>query len=136
MDKLFVFGTFKQGFPLHEQGIGGAKYLGAYRTVQRYPMFVAGRWFAPMMLNQPGAGLLVKGELYEVDEARLATIDLLESIGKPGNLRVSVEVERIGGDDTCSAFAYAKSPELATPAHTGHLDDYQDRRFIPPSRRD
>jgi len=135
MHKLFVFGTLKQGFPLHEQGIRGAEYLGAYRTVERYPMLVAGRWFAPMMLNQPGVGLMVKGELYEVDDARLAAIDLLESIGKPGNLRVSVEVKRIGGDEACSAFVYAKSPELATPAHTGYLDDYQDRRFIPPSHR-
>lgn len=42
MHKLFIFGTLKQGFPLHEQGMRDAKYLGAYRTVERYPMFVAG----------------------------------------------------------------------------------------------
>jgi gamma-glutamylaminecyclotransferase len=39
------------------------------------------------------------------------------------------------GSERCAAFAYVKAPELATPAHTGYLDDYQDRRFIPPSRR-
>ena len=135
MHRLFVFGTLKSGFPLHDAGLRGATYVGEYQTVERYPMFVAGAWFAPMMLHQPGVGLAVKGELYEVDDAQLAALDTLESVGKPGNFRVSVEVERVDGGERCAAFAYVKAPELATPAHSGYLDDYQDRRFIPPSRR-
>jgi gamma-glutamylaminecyclotransferase len=135
MHRLFVFGTLKSGFPLHDAGLRGATCLGAYRTVERYPMFVAGRWFAPMMLHRPGAGLIVKGELYEVNDAQLAALDTLESVGKPGNFRVSIEVERVDGGERCAAFAYVKAPELATLAHTEYLDDYQDRRFIPVSRR-
>jgi len=60
-----------------------AKYLGEYLTVERFPMFVAGPWFAPMMLDQPGVGLSVRGELYEVDDAQLAVLDALESIVSP-----------------------------------------------------
>jgi gamma-glutamylaminecyclotransferase len=48
--------------------------------MQPYPMFVAGPWFAPMMLHQPGKGLRVRGELYRIADARLAAIDAIESI--------------------------------------------------------
>jgi gamma-glutamylaminecyclotransferase len=63
--RLFVFGTLKRGFPL-APALDGARYLGAFRTVERYPMLVAGEWFAPMLLPQPGRGEHVAGELYEV----------------------------------------------------------------------
>jgi gamma-glutamylaminecyclotransferase len=132
MIRLFALGTLKKGFPFHQIGLDGARFIGAYRTIQPYPMFVAGPWFAPMILNQPGIGLRVRGELYEIDNERLADIDTLESIGKPGNLRVVIEVEPLDGGSPVSTFAYMKTPDLAVPAHTGYLDDYQDRRFIPP----
>jgi gamma-glutamylaminecyclotransferase len=135
MLRVFAFGTLKKGFPLHEAGLGGAGYLGVYETVERFPLVVAGRWFAPMMLHQPGAGLHVKGELYEIAETLLPALDTMESVGKPGNLRLLVQVRSIADAQSCSAFAYLKAPELATPRHTGFLRDYQDRRFIPPGER-
>jgi hypothetical protein len=54
-------------------------------------------------------------------------IDPLESVGQPVNLRITVQ-NGIRG-------AYAKAPELATPVHGGFLEEYRDRRFIPPWRR-
>ena len=132
--KVFAFGTLKRGFPLH-RGIAAARFLGAYRTVQRFPMFVAGPWFAPVMMNEPGIGHRVIGELYQVDEARLTHLDAMESIGKPGNFRIPVEVEPIHDGERCMAFAYMKSRALADPPHTDYLASYQDNRFIPPGRR-
>lgn len=41
--------------------------------VNRYPLLVVGPWFAPMMLNEPGIGCQVDGELYEVDDKTLKT---------------------------------------------------------------
>src|SRR5215210_2379914 len=133
MIRVFVFGTLKRGFPLHDCGLRQARFLGAYRTCQRYPMMVAGPWFAPMMLDRPGIGFQVKGELYEVNAAALAVLDALESVGKPGNFRILMDVESLAGTGTTRALAYVKSAEQATPLHTGYLDDYQDARFIPPS---
>jgi gamma-glutamylaminecyclotransferase len=133
--RIFALGTLKRGFPLHEEGLKGALFLGHYRTVERYPMFVAGPWFAPMVMNEPGTGFQISGELFEVDEARLKKLDDMESIGKPGNFRQAIEVSAIEGDEVCKAFAYMKSRALAAPVHTGYLDDYQDRRFIPPHQR-
>jgi gamma-glutamylaminecyclotransferase len=132
MINLFAFGTVKNGFPLHEKALPDVPSLGAYRTVQPYPMVVAGPWFAPMMLNQPGKGLRVRGELYRIDDVQLSAIDAIESIGRPGNLRISIDVEPLQGGPAVAAFAYMKTPELAAPLHSGYLDDYQDRRFIPP----
>ena len=132
--RLFVFGTLKRGFPLHH-GLSGARYFGEYRTVERFPMLIAGPWFAPMMLNEPGIGHQVLGELYEVDEASLACIDSMESIGQPGNLRVLIDVAPLDGGPSTRAYAYMKSRALADPIRSDYLSSYQDRRFIPPERR-
>jgi gamma-glutamylaminecyclotransferase len=132
MIRLFVYGTHKRGFALHETGLAGQRFLGAYRTVDPYPMVVAGPSFAPMMLDEPGTGLRVRGELYEVESARIATIDSIEHIGEPGNSRASIELEPIAGGARLAANVYFKARELASPRHTAYLQDYQDRRFIPP----
>ena len=132
--KLFVFGTLKAGFPLHHN-LAGAKLLGYYRTVQRFPMVVAGPWFAPMLLDQPGQGLQVKGELYEIHDRQLAVLDQLESVGKPGNFRRVADVESIATGTSDKAFIFMKSPQLASPIHTSNLEDYQDNRFVPPDQR-
>jgi gamma-glutamylaminecyclotransferase len=88
-----------------------------------------------MMLNQPGTGRQVTGELYEVDDEQLVTIDRLESVGIPGNLRLAIEVETLDGTSAWQAFAYMKGSELARPLHTGYLGIYNDRRFVPFDRR-
>jgi gamma-glutamylaminecyclotransferase len=133
---LFVFGTLKKGFPLHEQGLSHARFLGIFQTKQCYPMLIAGPWFAPMMFNEPGIGYRVVGELYEAGENTIASLDRLESIGIPGNLRVAVDVEPGAGGSTCSALAYMKSRRLADPVHSTYLRVYEDWRFIPFDRRD
>jgi gamma-glutamylaminecyclotransferase len=142
MHRVFVFGTLKAGFPLHDEALGDTPKLCCGRTVDRFPMFVAGPWFAPMMMDEPGTGLQVLGELYEVDDHRLAAIDRLESMGKPGNYRVLILVEPLdppaaasAGTAPWPAYAYVKSRVLATPVHTDWLENYDDRRFVPFDRR-
>jgi gamma-glutamylcyclotransferase (GGCT)/AIG2-like uncharacterized protein YtfP len=41
------------------------------------------------MFDQPGTGEIAYGELYEVDASILSRIDQLESIGVPGNSRLT-----------------------------------------------
>ncbi|CAN7547977.1 gamma-glutamylcyclotransferase family protein [Neorhizobium tomejilense] len=134
--KVFVFGTLKRGFPLHEQGLSGATFLGRYRTRKRYPLLIAGPWFAPMMLNEPGTGCQIVGELYEVDDKTIGDLDRLESVGELGNFRLSIEVEPAEGGFPRLALAYMKARELAHPIHSDHLQVYEDRRFIPFDQRD
>jgi gamma-glutamylaminecyclotransferase len=121
MTRVAAFGTLKRGFLLHDECLARARYLGDCRTVERFPMLVAGPWFAPMILNRPGIGCRIEGELYAIEDTQLALLDELESVGQPGNDRILVDVELAEGGGRCAAFAYAKWPELATPAHTGYL---------------
>lgn len=78
MKRVFAFGTLKEGFPLHDRALRNAACQGPYRTTERFPMFVAGEWFAPMMMNEPGTGHHVVGELYDVEDWRLTLIDGME----------------------------------------------------------
>jgi gamma-glutamylaminecyclotransferase len=88
-----------------------------------------------MMINEPGIGFHVFGELYEIHDSTLAELDRIESVGIPGNIRMMIEVQPIDGGPSSKAFAFMKARELAHPAHTGYLRCYQDRRFIPFDRR-
>jgi gamma-glutamylaminecyclotransferase len=133
--RIFAFGTLKKGYALHDEGLSDAEFLGNYRTVQRFPMLIAGSWFAPMMLDAPGKGLRVKGELYNIAESKLPLLDALESVGSPGHFRKSIQVCRDDGSETGWAFAFLKSPDLAIPVHSGYLDEYTDGRFVPPWER-
>jgi len=128
---VFVFGTLKKGFPLHERGLLGANFVGQYTTCERFPLVIAGPRFAPMMFNEPGVGFRVVGELYALGEQTLTDLDRLESVGLPGNMRVAIDVEPIGGGRSVSAHAYMKSRDLAQPMHSGYLKIYEDRRFSP-----
>jgi gamma-glutamylaminecyclotransferase len=135
MHRVFVFGTLKQGFPLHRRGLGDASKCLDCRTVEHFPMFIAGPRYAPMMINEPGSGRQVRGELYEVDDARLALLDCLESVGKPGNSRVLIDVESLDASARWPAFADVKSRILASPIHSDLLEVYDDDRFVPFDRR-
>jgi gamma-glutamylaminecyclotransferase len=134
--RLFVLGTLKRGFPLHSEGLSSATYIGAYRTSDRYPLVIAGPRYAPMMFDEPGVGLHVEGELYQVPWEAFPILDSLESIGKPGNLRIPIRVEPLIGGASCIALAYMKDRLLASPVHSGYLANYlRDDRFVRPDRQ-
>jgi gamma-glutamylaminecyclotransferase len=110
MNHLFVLGTLKRGFPLHHH-LEGARFEGVWKTIERFPLIVAGKWFAPMLLYEPGEGKRILGELYSVSTDTLARLDKVESIGEPGNYRIEVEIN--AGSETKVAHAYFKSRCLA-----------------------
>ncbi|WP_244520083.1 gamma-glutamylcyclotransferase family protein [Sinorhizobium glycinis] len=123
---VFVFGTLKKGFPLHRRGLSHATCLGLYRTATNYPMLVAGPWFAPMMFYEPGSGLHVSGELYQVDPATLERLDRMESIGEPGNFRRSIRVVPLRPGRSCEApisrqgsWPFPSTPDICDLTRTG-----------------
>ena len=135
MVKVFVYGTLKRGFPFHDQALTQATFLGNYQTLRPYPMLIAQDFFGPVMLDKPGEGLVVKGELFEVEEGDLPQLDSLESVGSPGSFRSLLEVEPIGGGVPVSALGFMKDESWLDPIQSSHLEDYQDRRFVPPWNR-
>jgi gamma-glutamylaminecyclotransferase len=79
---VFVFGTLKEGFP--NFAINQGRRVGAaYRTWQPHPLYLMGSRHVPWMIDAPGSGDHVAGELYTVDAAALAAMDELEGVGTP-----------------------------------------------------
>jgi gamma-glutamylaminecyclotransferase len=132
---VFVYGTLKRGFPLFEKGLPDATFLGACRTVESYPLYIAQDFYGPIMLNKPGEGLPVQGELFEVPDNQLPTLDELESVGSKGSFRSTVVVEPLGGGLRVSAIGFMKDESWLEPLHSDCISDYQDRRFIPAWQR-
>ncbi|KAL1021688.1 hypothetical protein UPYG_G00016650 [Umbra pygmaea] len=83
MTHIFVYGTLKKGQPNHfrmlpDQANGKAEFCGYARTIERYPLVIAGKYNIPALLNRPGEGERVQGEVYKVDNAMLTFLDAFE----------------------------------------------------------
>ena len=95
---IFVYGTLKEGFPNFHFN-PGRRVPGTYQTRQPLPFYVVqlrDEDRAPWLVNQPGHGVQVAGQLFEVDAATLQAMDVFEEVGLPtGYVRVAVELEPV-----------------------------------------
>ena len=137
MHKVFVYGTLKKGFPNHQTGMAGAVYVGRVRTIVAFPLVVGGRWFSPSLIDEPGVGRRVFGELYEVSDQKLKLLDLMEGTQHPqGYRRITVRLENIRCGDECDAWTYVKERKVIDVIHSDPLDEYiLDSRYMGPSER-
>uniref|UniRef100_A0A1L8E5V9 Gamma-glutamylcyclotransferase family protein n=1 Tax=Nyssomyia neivai TaxID=330878 RepID=A0A1L8E5V9_9DIPT len=82
LHKLFVYGTLKRGEPNHywlkKASNGYAKYICKAATTKKMPLVIATRYNIPFLLDKPGNGNYVAGEIYEVDDRMLDKIENLE----------------------------------------------------------
>lgn len=83
--RIFLYGTLKVGYKNHhllqDKANGVAKLLSVASTPVQYPLVVATKYNIPFLLNRPGMGAYVTGEVYEIDEKMLQTLDKLEDTG-------------------------------------------------------
>ncbi|GMP25305.1 hypothetical protein CsSME_00002242 [Camellia sinensis var. sinensis] len=99
---IFTYGTLKKGFSNHGllqemMEAGEAKYLGVYRTVEKLPL-VCGPYRVPFLLNFPGSGDHVLGELYSISADRaLIRMDDLEGTSRGHYERLPVKL--VGDED-------------------------------------
>jgi len=125
-DLVFVFGTLKEGFPNFAVN-AGRRIDGEFVTLQRYPLYLVGERHSPWMIDLPGRGHRVAGQLFEVDEGALARMDALERITEPdGYRRLRIRVVARGEeDDAVEAFVYLQ-PTMPAPSEIreGPLHDY------------
>ncbi|CAI5638299.1 unnamed protein product [Oreochromis niloticus] len=84
MTRVFVYGTLKKGQPNYYRVIdsnnGKAEYLGSAFTIQKYPLVITTEYNIPFLLNIPGQGHRVHGEIYKVDDQMLKFLDDFESV--------------------------------------------------------
>lgn len=71
---IFVYGTLMQGMR-NQQYLKDAKFLGAAQTAPEYELLSNGSIPAAKAGTEA-----IKGELYEVDDATLAGLDVLEEV--------------------------------------------------------
>ena len=109
---IFVYGTLKEGFPNFHFN-PGRRIPGTYRTRQALPFYVVqlrDEDRAPWLVNKPGQGVQVSGQVFEVDAATLHSMDEFEEVGLPtGYVRVAVELEAVDDAGTVlQAHVYMK----------------------------
>ncbi|KAL3374131.1 hypothetical protein AABB24_005881 [Solanum stoloniferum] len=93
---IFTYGTLKRGFSNHVLlqdmiAAGDASFLGVYPTVDRLPL-VCGPYRVPFLLNFPGSGEHVRGELYAVSARGLIRMDELEGITRAHYEKLPIKI--------------------------------------------
>lgn len=102
---------------------------GEFVTVERHSLDVIGAMRLPWLVNHPGQGEPVVGELYEVDDAALARMDELERLTVPDwYTRAGIAVRRRGDPQAPvqrASVYFGSAARLQTEAvHLGPLAEY------------
>ncbi|XP_053311299.1 gamma-glutamylaminecyclotransferase [Spea bombifrons] len=83
MVNIFVYGTLKKGQPnyhiMTDGKRGKAVFKGTGKTAEKYPLVIAEKANIPFLLNVPGMGHHIAGEIYSVDDQLLKFLDEFES---------------------------------------------------------
>jgi gamma-glutamylaminecyclotransferase len=125
---VFVFGTLKEGFPNFHKN-AGKRLPGVFATADRLPLYLVGERHSAWLVDRPGEGEFVRGQVFEVDAAALAVMDALERVGEPdGYQRRRLRVVSLGVSppQTIEVFAYLKEPAqlAAATVRLGPLSEY------------
>ncbi|KAK0592271.1 hypothetical protein LWI29_016140 [Acer saccharum] len=108
---IFTYGTLKRGFSNHTllqdlMRTGDAVFKGTYTTFQKYPL-VCGPYKVPFLLNMPGSGHRVSGELYAVSSYGLGRVDELEGTTRGHYQRLPIQLTPENQESvTAAAEAY------------------------------
>ncbi|XP_006879447.1 PREDICTED: gamma-glutamylaminecyclotransferase [Elephantulus edwardii] len=143
MTQVFVYGTLKRGQPNHQvmldRANGTATFQGRGHTVEPYPLVIAGEHNIPRLLNLPGRGHCVAGEIYAVDEQMLRFLDEFECCPDMyQRTQVKVEVLEWEGDSssleempgarrTLQCFVYSTDTYAPEWVHLPYLDSYDSQ---------
>jgi gamma-glutamylaminecyclotransferase len=123
---VFVYGTLKEGFPNYATN-QGVRLPGVFRTRERYPLYLVGDRCSPWLIDMPGDGEHISGQVFEVDHAALAAMDTLERVAEPdGYRRVAIEVDGLQDVQTLRPFVYLKQAQhfSLSEARMGPLCEY------------
>lgn len=100
---LFVYGTLKRGF-CRERFLASAKYLGNAETIPAYRLLDCGAY--PALVD--GGTTSIVGELYEVDESTMRTLDDVEGVDEGLYARREV---RLADGRAVIAYLYTERTE-------------------------
>ena len=115
MQLIFLFGTLKEGYPNYHSNYGN-RVEGDFFTTDRYPLYLVGERYSPWLINDPGSGEFVQGQVFSVDQSALDIMDSLERITEPdGYQRVQVIVKNDVAMEELVVHIYMKQAHLLNP---------------------
>ena len=102
MPLLFVYGTLRTGLP---NGNFMDKYtlVSKATTVEKFPMVIASPFNIPFVLNKPGTGFYIRGEVYDV-ESDITALDKFENVPMVYSRKAIQVILDSGAEE--SAFIY------------------------------
>jgi gamma-glutamylaminecyclotransferase len=120
-----VFGTLKQGFPNHHVN-KGERMPGTFKTADKFLLYLVGPRNTPWLVDDPGRGMRIVGEVYRVSEEMLAQMDVLERINEPdGYRRISIPVMNQVGSTFQAAIYVKPLAQLAgVETNCGPISEY------------
>lgn len=117
MGHVFMYGTLKEGQPNHHKLLdsnnGQAEFITCARTVESYPLVIGTKDRYPFLLDVPGSGHRVSGEIYNVDQKMLQFLDDFEECPELYQ-RTSIQLEILkengesGGVEEASVYSKIK----------------------------
>lgn len=105
MLRLFVYGTLMRGGPRHHL-LAGQRFLGPARTAAHWALHDLGAY--PGLVRRAQDGLVIAGELYEIDPSLVPALDQAE--GAPALYRLE-ELDLV--DIPGPVFAYVYQRDVA-----------------------
>ncbi len=142
MHRVFVYGTLKRDFPNHDAWMKDYPCIGRFMTCAAFPLVVGGKWFSPYLIAEPGVGVPVFGEVFELDDRGLEVLDAIEGTDVPnGYRRIGIAVEDAGGVSggggaPFDAWTYVKDRAAIEGIHSEPLEEYTlDPRYVLPAKR-
>ena len=103
---LFVYGTLKRG-DVRCRHLAGQRFVDFATTAPSYALFDCGEY--PALVAAPIGGVSIRGELWRVDAAALARLDVVEGSDEGWFVRGPVTLDPPFNDRTVQAYHYARS---------------------------
>jgi len=101
LEKVFVYGSLKNGFYNNEHYLRDATFKGRFQTQPQWGLISLGAFPAMVM-----GSLAVKGEVFEVNKTTLAGLDRLEGTANGFYKRIRIPVTDVNGNGEVDVWAY------------------------------
>lgn len=105
MTTLFVYGTLKRGGSNHGF-LAGQRFLGTAQTPPGFTLYSLGSF--PGLVALPTDTRGVTGELWSVDSACLARLDVLEGLAEGVYRRAPISLQQPGPPATVETYYYLR----------------------------
>eukprot|EP00929_Paragymnodinium_shiwhaense_P072905 TRINITY_DN37006_c0_g1_i1.p1 TRINITY_DN37006_c0_g1~~TRINITY_DN37006_c0_g1_i1.p1 ORF type:complete len:231 (+),score=37.88 TRINITY_DN37006_c0_g1_i1:53-694(+) len=142
---LFVYGTLKRLFTNHVRYLGvaearhGARFAARAESLEKYPLVVRPPSMlpatcGPVLMDKPGTGHRIAGEIFHVDNKCLEAMDILEGVKAGYYYKKTIKVQLLDkaaasslGSEEVSCISYffpGKEELLALPYTASYSADH------------